>query len=570
MNNKSKILIVAGLVGFVLFFYWLMKPNVGADQAKKNEVVPTIISTDWDKHFELLSRDANGLYLFNYLLKSRINKGIEVSKIDHQYSLDTIPRNSKASFIFIGKRFVLTPNEMDSLLNRVENGSKLFLAQHQLEESLYTSLFDNIALSYDYNFGVRVKSQQAEYQFYYVFQNDTIGHKWRGFENILTSTDKPHTVLSTIGNLENNIAVPYGQGYIYICSNPELFVNYQLKTNSGINHAKIWINRIPESENIYWLELGRHQEPEKAEEDWKDALNEENNEVDDSYLQFIFQKKSLIYAMILLILGIIVYVIFRAKRTQPIVPYLAKKKNMTLLFTDTITSIYFANRNPYVMLNMQKRNFFDAVQKHFFIDIAKRNENKEIKALSQKSNIPEREIVELIQGFETTEVSKVSEEYLVDMSQKLVSFYRRSGLISSKVQEKLLLRQFKLYRTLWLSAILILLGVFTLIVGLYYLVSSIGIGIAFWPIGVLFLTYGSMRISKPFLHVDNKKITYFPIFGKAKHFRLTEIERLETNDQGAKITLMDGKSLIVNYWELTATDAEQFKRFVINQNKLKL
>ncbi len=564
-------MIVGGLILFILLFVWIIRPfGKNALELKKN-AVPAVISTNWDDAYDLVSKDANGLYLFNYLLKTRISKGKEVSKIDHSYNLDSISKKSKPSFIFIGERFVLTESESDTLFSKVANGSRLFLAHHQLDASFYDELFDNIELSYDYNFAAKIKSANASFTFYHLYQNDTIANKWRGYKNVLTSTETPHKALSKIGNLENNIAIPYGSGYIYICTNPEVFVNYQLKTNDGIKHAKIWINRIPENENIYWLELGRFVEEDKDIDPWEDDPFEEGEEkVDDSYLQFIFQQKSLIYALILLIVGIIAYVIFRAKRTQPIVPYLPKKKNMTLLFTDTITSIYFANRNPYVMLNLQKRNFYDAVQKHFFIDISRRNENKEIKMLSQKSNISEQEITALINGFETTEVSKVDEAYLVNIGLNLVSFYRRSGLISNKVQDKLAAREFILHRSLKISSLMLILGMSAIQISLYFLIKSIGIGVAFWPIGLFFMVYGFLYMSKPILLVNNLNIKYIPILGKAKIYTLSEIEHIETNNRGAKIIMLNGKKLNINYWELMKSDAEQLKGFVINQNKLKL
>src|SRR5690606_32272675 len=138
-----------------------------------------------------------------------------------------------------------------------------------------------------------------------------------------------------------------------------------------------------------------------------------------------------------------------------VVPYLDKKKNMTLAFTDTITSIYFADRNPYVLLNVQKRNFYEAVQKHFFVDLSKRKEDKEIMTLSQKSNIPASEIAEMIRLFETTEVSKVDENYLIDLAKMQVAFYQKTGMISSRVQAKIEAKEFKLYRNMWISTVLL-------------------------------------------------------------------------------------------------------------------
>jgi len=568
MTNNTKIAIVGGLLALVLLLVWMMNGAAPVANTQGKKIVPAVISTNWDDEYDLISKDANGLYMFNYFLKSRLNNTQEVAKIDHIYSLDTLAKNSQPTFVFIGNRFVLTEEEIDSIFAKVENGSKLFLAQHELDEGIYNRLFDNIELSFEYNSLITIKTDQNDYKFHFVFQNDTIANKWRGFKNILTSTTKSHSTFSKIGQLENNIALQRGKGYIYICTNPEVFVNYQLKGNNGFFHSKIWLNRIPEDQNVYWLELGRYKE--ESEEDYMDEFMNGNDERDDSYLQFIFEQKPLVYAMILLLFGIIIYVIFRAKRTQPAVPYIAKKQNMTTAFADTITSIYFSDRNPYVMLNIQKKNFYNAVQKHFFVDLSKRKEDREIKALAQKSNISESEINELISGFETTVVSSVDDNYLIEISKKQVEFYKRAGMISSKVQDKIEAQEFKLYRNLWLSAILLMGGLSVLFFGFYFLVKAIGVGIIFWPVGAALLTVAVLRMSKPFVIVSKSQIAYISLFGRKKIFATEEIHSIESSEKGTKFRFNGGGILIVNYWELNHTDAKQFKRFVAVQNKLKL
>lgn len=569
MTTNRKIAVVALLVGVVVLFVWLTNSGKNPQQQGGKSLVPAKISTNWDDEFELLSQDANGLYLFNYFLKSTLNKGKHVSKIDHNYSLDTIPRNTSPTFLFIGKKFVLNELEIDSLLARVALGSKVFIAQHELNPEFYNRLFDNIELSYNYAPSIQINSNSTKnYTFFSIFQNDTIANKWRGYRNILSNSYNDHTVLSTHGKLENSIALQLGKGYIYLCTTPELFVNYQLKQSDGLNYSKHWLNRIPSDENVYWLELGRFTKAPINE--YEEEETDQEGTADDSYLQFIFQQKTLVYAMILLLFGILLYILFRAKRTQPVVPFISKKKNMTLVFADTITSIYFADRNPSVMLDIQKRNFFNAVQKHFFVDLSKPKEGKEISVLAQKSGLPETEIRELIQGFEKSNEFGIDENYLIQHSKKLQSFYRQTGIISDKIQDRIEARMFQLYRALWLSSILLLGGLFTIFLGFYYLVNAVGIGIVFWPIGALLLTVAVLRMSKPLLLVSKTTISYHPLIRKQKNYELNDISTIETSEKGVKFRFNGGKILIVNYWELNHQDAQQFKRFIALQNKLKL
>lgn len=568
MTNKTKFAIVFILTGFVFLLVWLVKAQSTSEIENKQKTPPSFISSNWDKSFELISKDPNGLYLFNYLLKAGIDKNVEVAKIDHPYSLDTIPTNSNPTFIFIGDEFVLSEQEIDSLLARVNHGAKVFLAQHSMNRNIYNRLFDNIELSYEYGLSTKVRTEQNEYTFYRIFQSDTIANKWKGYRNILTFGQQAHKVISSINELDNNIAVPYGKGCIYLCSTPELFVNYQLKRKEGFQYSRTWLNRIPSNENIYWLELGRFvKDTDQPDEESDDDGSEKR---DDSYLQFIFQKKQLVYAMILAIIGFLLFLLFRSKRTQPLVPIIPKKKNMSLEFADTITSIYFHNNNPFVLLNIQKKNFYEAVHKHFFVDLSKRNEDKEIITLSQKSNISQAVIQDIIEGFETTSISSVDENYLLQQSNKYLSFYNQAGMITEKVQAKLSIIRFKLYRSFTMSAILLMIGAFTIIVGLYFLVQSIGVGIILWPIGAAITAIAILRLSKPLITVNDQTIINHTLFGKEQKHMLGDLNHIDINPTGCTFVFHGDKQLTINYSELTNLDAQQLKQFVLIQNKLKL
>lgn len=573
MNNKTKIAVVGIVFAVIALMVWLLNGTGGAQpkQKKKGQKLkPSYVSSTWDEgQYDLKNKDPFGLYLLNFGIKERLNKGVEVSKIDHLYSLDTLKKKNHPTFIFVGEKFILNAEELDSIMSMVERGSKFFLSANVIDKKMYWELFDNVGLSYIYSEHVAVKYGKHKYDFHFILQNDTIAHEWKGYKNLLPVEDVRHKTLAKIGSLESNIALPYGKGYVYLNPNPEMYTNVQLKSKGGYYHSKIWVNRIPKDESVYWLELARFKE--LPEDDFDDLFDDEGEgERDDSYLQYIFEKPQLVTAMILAIVGILLFILFRAKRTQPMVPFIGKKKNMSLEFADTITSIYFSKRNPYVLLQVQKRNFYSAIQKHFYVDLSKRNEDREIITLSQKSNVHRSEIEELLRGLETTQVSNVDENYLIELTKKQVEFYRRTGMISHRVQAKIDARVFKFYRNYWLSTLLILGGIFTILLGMYYLTQSFGIGIVFWPIGIAVITWGSLRLAKPKIEINDKNIKSYPLFGKPTKYEKEDLIAIHSSGNGARFTFAGNKQITINYWELSRLDAKQFKRFVQTQNKLEL
>ena len=169
---------------------------------------------------------------------------------------------------------------------------------------------------------------------------------------------------------------------------PKAFYNYQLKRKTGFKYSEFVLNQLSPNQDIIILELGRLSDnygDEDVDEETGDKLKK-----DDSYLTLLFKNPTLLKAMLLAIIGMLLFVIFRSKRTQPVVPYISQKKDMTLAFADTITSIYFAKRNPYGLLQVQKRNFYSMVQKHFYIDLSRDDKKNAIESLAERVIIKKR------------------------------------------------------------------------------------------------------------------------------------------------------------------------------------
>ena len=409
-------------------------------------------------------------------------------------------------------------------------------------------------------------SKKHKYKMINLFQNDTIATDWKAFEKI-ESLGK-HESLSSCMEMSNFIKVKHGKGYLYFHSNPEMFYNYQLKRFHGFKYAEFALNQLPKEQNIYLLELGRLSDNYGNED--TDDTSGADGKTDDSYFTLIFQNPTLLMALLLSILGIILFTIFRTKRTQPVVPYIAKKKNMTLAFTETITSIYFAKRQPYGLLQVQRKNFYATIQKHFFIDLNRGSNDKVLDVLAEKCNMTRTEINEIVNMLETKEAFSISDQYIAEVNKKMHRFYRKTGVISDSLNEKLQTREMIFRRSMLLPALFILGGITIFIVGVYYLMSAIGIGILFWPIGILFIALGIIRISNPYIRIDQKTIEYYSIIGKKYSFDRESLISSELRDKGAVMNFKENKQLIINFWDLSRFDTDQFKRFISKFHNLEL
>ena len=567
MNNNKKIAFVFGLIGFVVLFIWLLE-NSGANPNGMER--PPFTSSNWNRQYQLDDKDPKGLYLFNELLSTHIDKSHHVRRVYEWDQFDTLlKKGDRSTYLFVGNELELLNDEIDTLLTDVTKGSDLVLSFYDMTENVYTRIFKSVSFEYDYAESMTIFAGKKQYELYNIYQTDTVATEWEAFGKF-ELLDSSYSILSSFMEMPNYIKIPHGKGNIYLHADPYFFFNYHLLEKDGFDHANYFINHIPKNQNVYWLEIAR-----KADSYGKSDTDEQdggNSKEDDSYFKLLFKQPSLMLAMLMVILGFILFLIFRAKRMRPIVPYVEKKKNMTLSFADTITSIYFAKQSPKGLLRVQRKNFYSTVQKHFFVDLSRREveSDREIRILSEKSNVPMEELTLFIQELENRKANEVNDKYIASIAQKQREFYEKTGVISKTIQQRLEKHDKRYNRALWLPTLLILGGIYVILLGFYYLVNSKGIGIILWPIGISSLVMGILRLRKPLVVVSKEKMIVYSMLGKPKEYFLDELSKVHTTPVIVHFYFTQDRTVKINYWEMSSFDKKQFERYVSNLHTLEL
>ncbi len=560
MSKQGKVGMIFGIIGFMLLMVWLFSsgdnPSNPNDPAKRQ----SFVSDNWNKKYQLDDKNPLGLYLFTSLVQSHLDTNNRIEIVKDGIELDSITDadESPKTYMFVGNIFQLKSSEMDSILSDVYEGSQLFLAFDNLTENLFPKLFTSFEYRSDYDEEVNVFVDNKKFNMINIFQNDTIAKDWWAFGEI--SFDEEYIGLSSFMEMPNFVRVNHGDGYIYLHATPSMFQNYQVKRTPGFKYSAYCLNNLPKDNNIYMLELGRRSD-DYGNYDTDDQSGADLKK-DDSYFQLIFENPTLLIALLLTIFGLILFIIFRSKRIRPVVPFIPKRKDMTLAFAATITSIYFSKRNPYGLLQVQRKNFYDTVHRYFFVDLNHREGDRELEILAEKSNTELQEIKKLIKAYETKEASSVSEQFVAEITKKKYQFYRRVGIISDDFNARLQSQEMVFKRSMWLPSLFILTGITLILVGLYLLVSGTGVGIVMWPLGSLLLLLGILRLSKPYLVITKERITHYTAFARKKEFYRSDLLNVESRKTGVIITFRNNNSLIINYWDLSNFDRKQFERFV--------
>lgn len=558
MTNQSKIgliLIVCVIMGGLIWFLSGESPEEQAKAQKKQAYV----SSNWNKEYQLAEKDPKGLYLFNKLLRAHIDRKQQMSFVSDARELETVIEDSSAqnTYVFVGNRFGLETSEFDTILKRVSQGSDVFLAYHEMTENLVSSMFDRYGHVFDYDEEINVFMGQKKMRMINLYQNDTVAKNWLAYDPACIAKDSM-IELASFMELTALVELQHGDGRIYLSTTPELFQNYQIKRNPGFEFTSMVQDLLPKNQDVYMLEVGRLSDDYGTQD--VDELDEGEGKEDNSYLRVIFENKTLLKAFLAAILGILIFLIFRSKRIRPVVPYLEPKKNTTRAFVETLTSIYFSKRNPYGMLSLQRRNFYNVIQKHFFIDLQRREGERELLALSEKSNIPLEEIKSLIAVLETKEAFDVSDQTIAQIHKRKQDFYKRTGIIADFIEERQASKELVVHRNLWTPGLLLMVGIAALFYGFYLLVDANGIGVLLWPIAAITLFLAIRQLRAPVVQLNEEEFIYTPSFGFKKSFKREDLIRVEWDNRSVQVVFKGKQTIIIHQREIGRFESAKFKR----------
>ncbi len=559
ISSKNKIALILGFSLLIVLLLWAV------DGISKPKKIQIFRSNNWQRKYQLKDKDPYGLFLFNEILTAHLDSNHSVKKINKWSDYDSlINKKEKSTYIFIGQDFQLLNKEIDTILKDVENGSDLMISFYDLTSNLYDRFFNYVDFDYDYSDSIVVFANNRKHTMYNIHQTDTLATKWEAFVNDAL-VDSSFESLSSFMEMSNFIKIKRGKGHIFLHANPQLYFNYQVLSKDGFYYSNFTINQFSKQRNVYWLELGRKMDNEGKE---NTSVNEgKDSKKDDSLLQLFFKNPSLLWAMLTVILGFILFIIFRAKRMRPVVPMIPPKRNMTTAFADTIASIYYQNHSPYGILKVQRKNFYHAIHKHFYIDLTRRNEDREIRLLAEKSNVSIESLKELLALIETKESFNVDERYIANVATQQREFYLKTGIISNFILNRIEKKDRIFNRIIWLPMLLILFGIMMILVGFYYLTQSIGMGILLWPIGISWITIAVLQLKKPLVEIKSDQLILYPISGKKKMYNWEDLVDAVNGNSATLITFSGNRIIKINYWEMSRFDKSSFQNYISNLHK---
>lgn len=552
MNKK----IIIGFLAFALFIgliVWLLD---GTSEGGRN--IQKRYSSNWDKTYELKDDNPRNISFFMDLLNVHVKDS--VYNLAYWNDLDSIPNHEEATYLFIGNEFGAPSDYYDSIMHYADSGATVYFSFNHITTDLYDRHFEEGAFYWDYSKVLFAWIGDTTVPFYHVFQNDTINEDWYSFsETEIIDTN----YRSYMYAMKHPFAFyeKHHKGKVHFHSIPNLFENYQVIQPNGYAHARIVLNKIPRDKPVIFLTCGINdssQEMVYNDEDEGEGAEKEDN----SLIQFILKNPILRLAFLLMLLLLLLYVFFRAKRKEEILPGYNQKRNMSLAFVETLGSIYISRNSPVGVLQVMRKNFYSAINRHFYIDLSRKEKREQnIEKLLAKVPYDSEKLLEIINGLDPRK-NNVDNRHLGVIYGKIRAFYIETGILHPTQNFVASDKEVNLDKSIWMGAFILLQGLLALMRGLYMLSLGGGIGMLIVIPGILLIYFASRYIRIPVATIKANEIIIYGLVAGKRVISLNQTIRCTVDKTFITFECEDGNTFKIRQTLLSRRAKSALNQFV--------
>ena len=359
---------------------------------------------NWRDSFSAADKIPLGCYIMFNELEILSENEILVSERSIYEYLKKIDSTTLKTLVFINNRIYFDPEESNALMDFVQKGNSVFISSTYAFGNVLDSI--NISIEGQYTNLYKKESDNK-------FTSPSLQNNNRGFKDVIEnshfiSVDTLNTtILGTVTTKdedENNfvnpnfikVAVGENNGQFIIHTNPFAFTNYHLMDDKE-DYAATVLSYLPKQQ-IIW-----------------DNNYKSGRKVITSPLRYILQNTALKWAFYISMIGLILFIIFRGKRVQRIIPVINKLDNATVDFTRTIGELYYQHGDFTNIIEKKIQYFLEFIRTNYYLDtnqfgagfidkLATKSSNTKEKTkalvdylvfLKSKTNHTEQELIEL-------------------------------------------------------------------------------------------------------------------------------------------------------------------------------
>nr|WP_294935651.1 DUF4350 domain-containing protein [uncultured Flavobacterium sp.] len=311
---------------------------------------------DWTPTYATKDKIPFGLYVLDKEINSLFPKkkverfgSTPYEYLDPKYSFIDSTYTVKGTILMISENNELDDTSLNEVMWFVEHGNTAFLSMKDFPKKLMDTLkadYGNryyMADSLNFNLTDKVFKHKN-----YPFKKG-VGLSFFSKIDTLKTTVLGYQEIDTAKNV-NFIKVPYGRGTFYLHTQPAAFSNYYLLKKKNAEYCADILSYIPAG-TTFWQAKGYR-----------------NKEMSGSPMRYFLSQPALKWAWYLFLIGMLIFMIFNAKRRQRVIPIKVPLQNTTVDFTKTIGNLYLQEGNHHLIIEKKIIYFLEKIRTDYLID----------------------------------------------------------------------------------------------------------------------------------------------------------------------------------------------------------
>jgi hypothetical protein len=312
--------------------------------------------------------------------------------------------DSVSNYIFINRTFEPDQYDTEKLLDFASNGGTIFVSA----EDISGNFADTLGIETMYSFSSVADTVQFK------FVNPALAATARlrqyGASSSFSVFDTTRaTVLGM--DTENNInfiRMPFGRGMLYLHTMPIMFTNYNILHKQNSEYVYAALSYLPVQRTL-----------------WDEYYKAGRTEIKHP-LRYILNNRSLGWAWRVLLVALILFAIFEAKRKQRIIPIVAPPANATLEFVTMVGKLYYQHGDLRNIADKKITYVLEYIRSHLGVQTTEFNDEF-IAAVAARSGIdPDKvralfDIIRLVQSKQHIDDSQLSL-----LNERIEQFYSQS------------------------------------------------------------------------------------------------------------------------------------------------
>ncbi|WMI64453.1 DUF4350 domain-containing protein [Aestuariibaculum sp. YM273] len=376
--------------------------------------VRTTKVVDWEESFNEKSNKPYGVSIL-YKELPNLFKDKKIRTVYHQpasyLSVNSEDGNgkhiAKGTFMIIGNSDYLLDDSINELMRFVSDGNTLFISDYVYPQKIHDTLqidIDYIAnekdsisyLSFENRQLKSTKIDRNEGDNYFS-GFDSINCKILGYSKI----DYKHV---------NFIEVPFGNGHVFLHTEPKIFTNYNLLKEERYQYVEDVLSYLPDAD-LYFDSYT------KIQKNYYGEVEKTSN------LSWFLEQTAFRWAWYTALIFTLLFMIFNAKRRQRVIKIIKPLQNTTVAFVKTVSNLYFETQDHKNLIDKKITYFLEKVRSDYNIN-TDTLDDEFVTKLASKSGKKKEDIKPLIKYINWLRTkSEFFEENLIKLNRHIEAFY---------------------------------------------------------------------------------------------------------------------------------------------------